>query len=60
MEEPSVKLFRERKYPLHLDSSVENALARASCQKISKRKPNRKNFKDNEKSKKYYDGEFFC
>ena len=57
MEEPNVKLFRERKYPLHLDNSVESALARASCQKIAKRRPNRKIVKDNEKSKKYYDGE---
>lgn len=55
MEEPSVKLFRERKYPLYLDGTIENALARASCQKISKRKPNRKIVKDNEK-KKYYEG----
>lgn len=52
-----MKLFRERKYPLHLDNSVESALARASCQKIAKRRPNRKIVKDNEKSKKYYDGE---
>lgn len=56
MEEPNVKLFRERKYPLHLDNNIDSALARASCQKLSKRKPNRKIVKDNEKSKKYYDG----
>lgn len=55
MEDPSVKLFRERKYPLYLDASIEGALDRASCQKMSKRKPNRNIVKDNEK-KKYYDG----
>lgn len=55
MEEPTVKLFRERKYPLFLDGSVESALDRASCQKLSKRKPNRNIVKDNEK-KKYFDG----
>lgn len=56
MEEPTVKLFRERKYPLYLDGSVESALDRASCQKMSKRKPNRNIVKDSEK-KNYYDGE---
>jgi thrombospondin 2/3/4/5 len=55
MDEPTVKLFRERKYPLFLDGSIENALDRASCQKGSQRKPNRKIVKDNEK-KKYADG----
>lgn len=62
MEEPTVKLFRERKYPLFLDASVDGALDRASCQKLSKRKPNRHIVKDNEK-KKYYDGKktaHFC
>lgn len=54
MDEPLVKLFRERKYPLFLDGSIEAALDRASC---SKGKPNRKYVKDNEK-KKYNDGEF--
>lgn len=53
MEEPGVKLFRERKYPLYLDTSIEHALARASCKKISKHKSNIKR-KDNEK-KKYYE-----
>lgn len=51
MEEPTVKLFRERKYPLFLDTSIESALDRASCQKLSKRKPNRNIVKDNEKKK---------
>lgn len=55
MEEPTVKLFRERKYPLFLDGSTDSALDRASCQKLSKRKPNRNIVKDNEK-KKYFDG----
>lgn len=55
MDEPTVKLFRERKYPLFLDGSIESALDRASCQKLTKRKPNRNNLKDSEK-KKYFDG----
>ncbi|XP_058820775.1 cartilage oligomeric matrix protein isoform X2 [Topomyia yanbarensis] len=38
VDESNVKLFRERKYPLHLDSSVENALSRTSCQNLLKRK----------------------
>ncbi|XP_055547230.1 cartilage oligomeric matrix protein isoform X2 [Wyeomyia smithii] len=42
MNEPSVKLFRERKYPLYLDSSVENALSRTSCQNLLKRKHSQK------------------
>lgn len=43
MDEPLVKLFRERKYPLFLDTSPESALARVSCQKSSsKRKSNHK------------------
>lgn len=58
MEEPTVKLFRERKYPLFLDTSIESALDRASCQKMSKRKPNRNIVKDNEK--KNYDGKYSC
>ena len=55
MDEPLVKLFRERKYPLFIDDSVENALDRASCTKSSQRKPNRKIVKGNEK-KKIYEG----
>jgi thrombospondin 2/3/4/5 len=54
MEEPSLKLLRERKYPLFLDRNVENALARANCQKSSKKKENRKMMKDNESG--YYNG----
>lgn len=57
MEEPTVKLFRERKYPLFLDGTIESALDRASCLKLSKRKPNRKIVKDNEK-KKHLEGKF--
>jgi thrombospondin 2/3/4/5 len=52
MDEPDVKLLRERKYPLYLDRSVEGALARANCQKSSKQKGNRKMMKDRE----YYNG----
>lgn len=57
MDEPTVKLFRERKYPLFLDGSVESALDRASCQKLAKRKPNHNIVKDNEK-KKNFDGKW--
>jgi thrombospondin 2/3/4/5 len=52
MDEPSVKLFRERKYPLHLDTIAEHALARASCQKQIKRKGNNKFLKDSEMPRK--------
>ncbi|XP_058454904.1 cartilage oligomeric matrix protein isoform X2 [Malaya genurostris] len=38
LEDSKVKLFRERKYPIHLDSSVEYALSRTSCQNLLKRK----------------------
>lgn len=54
MEEPMVKLFRERKYPLFLDTLPENALSRASCQK-QHRKSNHKIVKDNER-RKYFEG----
>lgn len=50
MEEPTVKLFRERKYPLFIDTSIDNALNRASCKKMSKHKSHIKR-KDNEKKK---------
>lgn len=33
MEEPVIKLFRERKYPLHFDTSIQSAFGRANCQK---------------------------
>lgn len=33
MDEPIVKLFRERKYPLHFDTSVQAAFSRSNCQK---------------------------
>lgn len=56
MDEPDVKLLRERKYPLFMDRTVESALARANCQKLSKQKGNRKMKKDNE-SYGYYNGE---
>jgi thrombospondin 2/3/4/5 len=48
MDEPNVKLLRERKYPLFLDHNVEKALGRANCQKSSKQKGNRKLVKDSE------------
>lgn len=53
MDEPDVKLLRERKYPLFLDRNVESALIRANCQKASKQKGgNRKMVKDSG----YYNG----
>ena len=55
MDEPDVKLLRERKYPLYLDRNVENALGRANCQKYAKNKGNRKMMKDND-SNGYYNG----
>jgi syndecan 4 len=56
LEEPLVKLFRERKYPLYMDSTPENALARASCQKSNhNKKSNNKIVRDNERKK--HDGE---
>lgn len=55
MDEPDVKLLRERKYPLFLDRSVESALTRANCQKSSKQKGNRKMMKDSEYG--YFNGE---
>lgn len=33
MDEPILKLFRERKYPLHFDTSVQSAFSRTNCQK---------------------------
>jgi thrombospondin 2/3/4/5 len=59
MEEPTVKLFRERKYPLHFDTTPQHALARASCEKQTKRKGNNKFLKDSEGSRKksYNEGE---
>lgn len=56
MDEPDVKLLRERKYPLFLDRSVEGALARANCQKSTKQKGNRKMVKDSSDSNGYYNG----
>lgn len=51
MEEPIVKLFRERKYPLHIDSAVDAAITRSNCEKRSK-KGNRRYLKENEKLEK--------
>jgi thrombospondin 2/3/4/5 len=51
MDEPLVKLFRERKYPLYLDTSPENALARGSCLKNSRRKSNHNIVRDSERKK---------
>lgn len=48
MEEPIVKLFRERKYPLHIDAAVDAAIARSNCEKRNK-KSNRRFLKDNGK-----------
>lgn len=56
MDEPMVKLFRERKYPLFLDDSIENALDKVTCEKNGKKKTNHKFVKDVEK-KKHSEGE---
>lgn len=56
MEEPMVKLFRESKYPFHLDNTPEEAIARTSCLKENKRKLNHKIVKEMNK-KKYQEGE---
>lgn len=58
MDDPNVKLLRERKYPLFLDHNVEKALGRANCQKSSKQKGNRKMVKDSE-TYGYYNGRSF-
>lgn len=56
MEDPIIKLFRERKYPLHFDGTVEDALSRANCQRGLHRRGNRKMLKnrtsEKEKTKK--------
>lgn len=55
MEEPLVKLFRERKYPLYMDTLPENALSRVSCEKATRRKSNHKIVRDSE-TKKHVEG----
>jgi len=59
MEEPAVKLFRERKYPLHIDSTMDEAFTRANCQKLEKRKLMRKHLSDkpSKHKSKLYDSE---
>ncbi|XP_005177429.1 cartilage oligomeric matrix protein isoform X1 [Musca domestica] len=56
MDDPMVKLFRERKYPLHFDGNVDGALQRANCQKGMTRRGNRRMLKnkisEREKNKK--------
>lgn len=51
MEEPIVKLFRERKYPLHIDTLVDQAIARSNCEKRNKKGGTRR-YKDNEQIEK--------
>lgn len=50
MDEPVVNLFRERKYPLHFDSSIDRAFNRANCQKGYRR--GNKRFLRNKQSEK--------
>ncbi|XP_031632163.1 cartilage oligomeric matrix protein [Contarinia nasturtii] len=56
MEEPILKLFRERKYPLHFDTSIQSAFNRANCQKGTHKhngkRYNRNKQIDREKNKK--------
>lgn len=57
-DEPLVKLFRERKYPLFLDDKIEAALEKIACDKHAnkKKKSNHKFVKDVE-NKKQTEGE---
>lgn len=55
MDEPEVKLMRERKYPLFLDKKTDSALSRANCQKPWKPKGSKKTLKDID-SVGYYSG----
>ncbi|CRK87307.1 CLUMA_CG001109, isoform A [Clunio marinus] len=55
MDEPDVKLLRERKYPLFIDRNIESALSRTNCQKTSKQKGYRKMMKDSESHGYYND-----
>lgn len=43
--------FRERKYPLHFDGSVADALWRANCHKSSGRRENRRYVKEGSKNR---------
>lgn len=56
MDDPIIKLFRERKYPLYFDGKIDDALLRANCQKSSHRRGNKKMLKartsEKEKNKK--------
>lgn len=58
MDDPVVNLFRERKYPLHFDSSIERALNRANCQKGLNRRGNKRFLKNklSDKGKKFIGG----
>ncbi|XP_036675876.3 cartilage oligomeric matrix protein isoform X1 [Drosophila suzukii] len=56
MDDPVIKLFRERKYPLHFDGDMEHSLQRANCQKGMHRRGNRRMLRnkitEREKNKK--------
>ncbi|KAH8251380.1 hypothetical protein KR032_010245 [Drosophila birchii] len=56
MDDPVIKLFRERKYPLHFDGDMEHSLQRANCQKGYHRRGNRRMLRnkitEREKNKK--------
>lgn len=51
MEEPIIKLFRERKYPLHFDTNVQMALSRTNCQKGGHRHGGRRYWKNKQSDK---------
>lgn len=51
MEEPIVKLFRERKYPLHFDATTDRAFGRSNCQKGSNRRGTRKLLRNKQSEK---------
>lgn len=50
-----IRQFRERKYPLHFDNTVKDALWRANCHKTAKRRENRRYLKEAQRSRsKHY------
>lgn len=51
MDEPVIKLFRERKYPLHFDTSIEGAFGRANCQKGMHRRSNKRQLRNKQSDK---------
>lgn len=60
MDEPVIKLFRERKYPLHFDTTIQSAFGRANCQKgAHKHTGKRYRNKQSDKGKRWNEHHFF-